>query len=112
MLQYHLMIKMVLKRALRMNPKDNVATVIADIEKGDQIAAMLERDRQIVEAKEKIPFGFKIALTDIARDDAVYKYGEAIGKASKFIQKGYLVHIHNVEGSRGRGDLIGGENLI
>lgn len=100
------------KRALIINSKDNVATVIEDVEVGDQIAAMLEREVRIVGAKEKIPFGFKVALTNIAEDELVYKYGEPIGKASKPILKGQLVHIHNVEGLRGRGDLArGGRSL-
>jgi altronate dehydratase small subunit len=35
----------------------------------------------------------------------VRKYGEMIGKASAAIAKGALVHIHNLEGTRARGDL-------
>jgi altronate dehydratase small subunit len=96
------------KRALIIHFQDNVATVTEDVDVGDHIAAAFERDVRVVEAKEKIPFGFKVALTDIVTGDTVYKYGESIGKASKPISKGQLVHIHNVEGSRGRGDLDSG----
>jgi altronate dehydratase small subunit len=46
-----------------------------------------------------------MAVTDIARGEPVVKYGEMIGKASQDIRKGALVHIHNLEGARGRGDL-------
>jgi altronate dehydratase small subunit len=35
----------------------------------------------------------------------VLKYGESIGVASSDIQMGQLVHVHNLEGARGRGDL-------
>ena len=35
------------------------------------------------------------------------KYGESIGVASSDIQEGQLVHVHNLEGARGRGDLVG-----
>lgn len=100
--------KMKSKRALILHSMDNVATVTEDVEVGDVIEAALERDVQRVTAEEKIPFGFKVALTDLAKDAPVYKYGEPIGKVSQPILKGHLVHIHNVEGLRGRGDLAGG----
>ena len=96
------------KRALIIHFQDNVATVTEDVDVGDHIAAALERDVRLVEAKEKIPFGFKVALTDIPTGDTVYKYGEPIGKASKPISRGQIVHIHNLEGLRGRGDLASG----
>jgi altronate dehydratase small subunit len=93
---------------LILHSQDNVATVTEDVDVGDHIAATLERDARLVEAREKIPFGFKVALTDIPMDATIYKYGEPIGTASKPISKGQLVHIHNLEGSRGRGDLDSG----
>ena len=96
------------KRALIIHFQDNVATVTEDVDVGDHIVATLERDVQPVEAKEKIPFGFKVALTNIPKGDTVYKYGEPVGKASKPISRGQLVHIHNLEGLRGRGDLDSG----
>jgi altronate dehydratase small subunit len=96
------------KRALILHRRDNVATVTEDVAAGDRIAAALEKDVRLVEATERIPFGFKVALTDMARGETVYKYGEPIGTASQSISKGQLVHVHNVEGSRGRGDLARG----
>ena len=99
------------KQALIMKPADNVATALEEIEVGDQIAARLEQEVKTVEARERIPFGFKVALTDIPKGEPVLKYGEVIGKASAHIKKGHLVHVHNVEGTRGRGDLSeGGKN--
>ena len=56
-------------------------------------------------ALDAIPFGFKIALQDILQGEAIRKYGETIGRASSLIAKGTMVHIHNLEGVRGRGDL-------
>jgi len=93
------------KRALIMKPVDNVATTLEDVEVGDQIFCRLEEEEKTLEAKENIPFGFKVALTNIAKGEPVLKYGEKIGKASVHIEKGCLVHVHNVDGSRGRGDL-------
>jgi altronate dehydratase small subunit len=93
------------KRALIISSKDNVATALQDIEAGAPVAARLGQEVVEVSAIEKIPFGFKVALNDIAKGEEVYKYGEIIGRASQPIRKGELVHIHNVEGTRGRGDL-------
>jgi len=61
----------------------------------------------VLRAREEIPFGFKIALTDIPRSEIIRKYGATIGRASTAIAKGALVHIHNLEGTRARGDLEG-----
>jgi altronate dehydratase small subunit len=88
-----------------MKPKDNVATVLEDIEKGDQVVARIGRETRRVEAKERIPLGFKIALVDIPKGEPIMKYGEVIGKAGLPIKEGRLVHVHNLEGTRGRGDL-------
>lgn len=93
------------KRALIISGKDNVATALEDIDAGAPIAARLGQEVVEVAALEKIPFGFKVALREIGVGDEVYKYGEVIGRASQPIKKGELVHIHNVEGTRGRGDL-------
>ncbi len=37
--------------------------------------------------------------------ETIRKYGETIGRASAPIMRGALVHIHNLEGTRARGDL-------
>lgn len=93
------------KRALIINVRDNVATALEDVEVGAAVAARLNQEVREIVAVQKVPFGFKIALADIPHGGEVYKYGEIIGKASQPIRKGELVHIHNVEGTRGRGDL-------
>ena len=93
-------------RALVINQKDNVATALQDVAEGATIAARLGQEVEQLAALERIPFGFKVALRDIAQGESVYKYGEVIGKASRPIKRGELVHIHNVEGNRGRGDLV------
>ena len=93
------------KRALMLSPKDNVANVMEEVSPGDDVVAQGSNDTRLVQAIEKIPFGFKVAMMDIPRGGLVVKYGEVIGRASNNIQKGALVHIHNIEGARGRGDL-------
>jgi altronate dehydratase small subunit len=87
--------------------KDNVATIFAqNISDGSKVEV---RDKKggskTVEVIGDIPYGHKIALTDIAKGEQIVKYGESIGSASKSIKKGEYVHIHNLESRRGRGDL-------
>lgn len=92
--------------ALIMHENDNVATAIKDLEAGDIAIAKGESGTFEVKVLKKIPFGHKFALKDIPAGSAVTKYGETIGLASQDIRKGDHVHVHNVEGTRGRGDKV------
>jgi len=96
-----------LKRALIMHPIDNVATALEEILAGEEVAIPIAGTALTIRATETIPFGFKIALGEIPQGGIIRKYGEIIGKASIRIAKGALVHIHNLEGVRARGDLEG-----
>jgi altronate dehydratase small subunit len=93
------------KRALIMHPHDNVATAVEEIAAGEKVAVPLAGDFLTLVATEAIPFGFKIALLEIPRGEIIRKYGETIGLATMLISKGAMVHIHNLEGTRARGDL-------
>ncbi len=96
---------MTARRALRLANKDNVATSLEDIESGAVVLVRQGKGSEEITALEEIPFGFKMAVTDIVQDNPVIKYGEPIGIASQDIKKGQLVHVHNIVGARGRGDL-------
>ena len=100
---------MAVRRALIMHPKDNVATTIEEIQPGDQVQVSRGGEVQTLTAVEAIPFGFKIALQEIPQGAIIMKYGETIGKAGRLIARGALVHVHNLEGTRARGDLEGGK---
>ena len=93
------------KRALIMHPKDNVATTIEETLPGDHVRISHYGEVRTVTALEAIPFGFKISLEEIPQGALIRKYGETIGKAGRPIARGALVHIHNLEGIRARGDL-------
>jgi altronate dehydratase small subunit len=93
------------KRALIMHPSDNVATAVEEIQAGEEVAIPQPGATRSLRAAEAIPFGFKVALEAIPAGAVIVKYGETIGKASQPIVKGALVHIHNLEGTRARGDL-------
>ena len=100
---------MPVKRAVIMHPKDNVATTVEETQSGDQVQVSGGGAIRTLTAVEAIPFGFKIALEEIPRGAIITKYGETIGKAGRAIARGALVHIHNLEGTRARGDLEGRE---
>ncbi len=99
---------MAFEGALKLSNQDNVATALEDIDGGASVAVRFGEEVTPVKATERIPFGFKVAVASIARGAHVLKYGESIGVASQDIKPGELVHIHNLEGARGRGDLEGG----
>ena len=93
------------KELLIMDIKDNIGIIKQEVSKGQTIMIQSTDLEDLIEVKEDIPFGFKIAIKDILQKEIIYKFGEAIGMATVPIAKGEMVHVHNVEGLRGRGDL-------
>ena len=94
------------KRALILHPQDNVASALDDVLPGEAVEARLGgKDVMTIEAQEQIPFGFKLAVREIALGDPIIKYGETIGHASRPIKQGALVHIHNLGERRDTCDL-------
>ena len=102
---------MAFKGALMISDSDNVATCLEETEAGTEVEVRLGEEVRHVEAREKIPYGFKIAVADIEAGAHILKYGESIGLASSPISKGDMVHTHNLEGGRGRGDLESGGSI-
>ena len=91
-----------MKKALAMDPRDNVATALAEIMPGNEVE-ILSHTRQSIQklrANQSLPLGHKIALTEIPVNGDVVKYGAKIGRASKPIRVGDYVHIHNVTSDR------------
>ena len=80
--------------AIRVNPKDNVAVVATDAQAGDLVRV---DDGSEVRAVEAIARGSKVALGAIGCGQAVVRYGEEIGRATKEIAAGEYVHSHNLE---------------
>ena len=95
------------RRALIINPADNVANLIGPGSKGDSVECTIEgkSDTTTVTLLDDIPTNHKIAPVDIKAGDPIIKYGLNIGNASCDIRTGQYVHIHNIESNRGRGDL-------
>jgi len=94
-------------RALVIHADDNVANLIGPGRQGEEVACRVEgQDREVrVALASDVPSNHKFAFADIKAGDLIVKYGMTIGKASADIPRGVHVHVHNVESTRGRGDL-------
>lgn len=80
---------------------DNVAVALGDIQKGDIVTIRTGDGVEKIMATEDIPFGHKIALRSLAKDEAVYKYGEEIGRMKTAVTTGGWIHSHNMYCDRG-----------
>lgn len=82
--------------AIVLDPTDSVAVAIVALAPGQSIPTA-GGEVVVVEA---IPAGHKVALRPIAADENVLKYGEPIGHATRSIDAGEHVHVHNLVGNR------------
>ncbi|MGE4484851.1 MAG: UxaA family hydrolase [Oscillospiraceae bacterium] len=98
---------MEMKLALKVDNKDNVATIFANgIKSGAHVEMRDKKGRvEVITVNGDVPYGHKIAVTDIPSGSHIIKYGESIGAACCDIAKGDYVHVHNMVALRGRGDL-------
>jgi altronate dehydratase small subunit len=94
-----------MKKAIVIDLKDNVATLLADVDANDVVQVMMGDKTNETKVQESIQFGHKFAMKTINKGQNVVKYGEVIGQATQDIGEGQHVHVHNVESLRGRGDL-------
>jgi altronate dehydratase small subunit len=92
------------RRLMIVDPADNVATAVCEAAKGEVLDIPSERGAERLILLDDIPSGHKFALARLLPGDAVVKYGEVIGAARVPIARGEHVHVHNVDGLRGRGD--------
>jgi len=91
--------------AILIHGKDNVAVALRDIYENEEIMIGEENGSFRMKVSEAIPFGHKIAVRYLEKDETIIKYGEVIGRTTIAIPLGAHAHIHNIESLRGRGDL-------
>ena len=75
-------------RVIHLSSADNVIVAVDTIDKGVTVHAIAAIDR--------IPRGHKMAIKPLAEGEAVIKFGQIIGFASKAIAPGTWLHEHNV----------------
>ena len=91
---------------LKLTESDTIATALDTIPSGAEVEVIYKGKKVAgFPALEEIPYGFKVCVKEMKAGSPVMKYAHVIGKASKDISVGELVHVHNIEGNRGRGDL-------
>tara|TARA_Y100000589_G_scaffold323656_1_gene358527 strand:+ start:31 stop:1542 length:1512 start_codon:yes stop_codon:yes gene_type:complete len=78
-----------MKNFIRLNKIDNVVTVTKNIKEGFQIENFITKD--------EIPISHKVSSSRIKKGEAIKKYSQIIGYASRNIEEGEHIHTHNVE---------------
>lgn len=78
---------------IQLNQQDNVVVALKDLAIGQTITVA----SGVVELKDAVSRGHKIAITDLAQHEPVTKYGYPIGHAVKPISRGEHVHTHNTK---------------
>jgi altronate hydrolase len=76
---------------LRLNPADDVVIACRELESGTNLI------QENVVVRERIPAGHKVATRAIAAGEAVRRYNQVIGFATREIAAGAHVHVHNLE---------------
>lgn len=84
------------KVALIIDDRDNVAVALADLQTGDLCIIRKGNSTEEVMVGENIPFGHKLALVNLNKDESVLKFGEEIGKMKEPVQRGSWIHSHNM----------------
>jgi altronate dehydratase small subunit len=92
-------------KTVMMKPQDQVAVALMDIPAGVRLTVTCQEQAFTVVLADPIEFGHKFAVKPIQKGEDIRKYGEVIGVAVREIAPGEHVHVHNLEGKRGRGDL-------
>ncbi|WP_294391105.1 altronate dehydratase family protein [uncultured Sphingomonas sp.] len=72
----------------RIDPRDGVATALRDLAAGEQAMGLVLR--------EPVAKGHKVAIAPIRAGEPVLKFGFPIGRATRDIDPGEHVHVHNV----------------
>jgi len=78
---------------IKINPTDNVIIALKDFSAGE----IIEVDEQKLTVVGDVPKGHKIALTAIAENEDIIKYGAPIGHATQAIEAGEHIHVQNLK---------------
>ena len=88
------------RKAMLLNAKDDVATALKALPKGEAVHAEAGERAVDVVLRQDVPFGHKVALRDIPKGEEILKYGLPIGRAQEDIRSGDWVHVHNCRSER------------
>ena len=91
-------------RAIVLHATDNVATLLDSGQEGERCVLQGEGNGQVT-LMQDVPFGHKVCIAPTDAGANVLKYGQVIGSARHALRVGEHTHVHNVDSTRGRGDL-------
>jgi (2R)-sulfolactate sulfo-lyase subunit alpha len=83
--------------------RDTVAVVVVEgVKAGMALNGwIMDEDKMIgLQARQDIPIGHKVALTDMSPGDTVIKYGIDMGRVVAPIAAGQHAHVHNIKTKR------------
>jgi LDH2 family malate/lactate/ureidoglycolate dehydrogenase len=86
-------------RAVLLQPDDDVAAVLDNVATDTAVTVVLGSSGKALRrltVRQDIPFGHKVAVRKVAKDDPVRRYGFPIGIATQEISEGEHVHSHNM----------------
>ena len=81
--------------AFQVHATDNVATLLGEAAAGAPVEIVGSAQPATLIAREKIELGHKVALAAIPESGPVIKFGVIIGVATRAIEPGEWVHLHN-----------------
>jgi len=81
-------------KLMLLHPDDNVLVCIAPIGAGERVSPLGDAE---LRALEGIDVGHKLARRSIAPGEGILKYGAPIGSATRAIDAGEWVHVHNMK---------------
>jgi altronate dehydratase small subunit len=82
-------------QCFQIHATDNVATLLQDIDAGDEVQVRGELAPYPLRAADAIKTGHKIALRPMTAGTPIVKYGFPIGEATQSIPQGAWIHLHN-----------------
>ncbi len=82
-----------MKQFIKIHRQDNVAVALQDL----PVGTLLDIEGQQLKLKQDIGRGHKFALSAIAENQDVIKYGYPIGHALCHVEPGEHIHTHNVK---------------
>jgi altronate hydrolase len=77
---------------IHLHPNDQVAVAAVDLQPGETVSI----GGVALTIADRIPAGHKVAVTPIAVDCPILKFGQTIGHATQAINQGQWVHTHNM----------------
>ena len=78
---------------IHLSPLDNIVVLTRSVQAGDAI----DLDGRPVFMQQPLGLGHKLALRRIAASEKILKYGVPIGSATRDIEPGEHVHLHNMQ---------------